>query len=772
MISCSETVNLRAEPATSDSGQTVVLEVQGMKCAGCVGTVERLLKKQPQVRAAAVNLITATALVSYTGELETPKAIADYLTQKGFPTCIRGQSAPESLPVMAVTAGTYGELLVALVLLTLSSLGHLHHWTGLSWPWLHSLKFHWFLATLALLIPGRAIFREGLLSLIRGYPNMNSLVAIGTGSAYGASCLALLFPAWGWECFFDEPVMLLGFILLGRTLEGRARRQAGEALGQLMTLRPPVARLVSTPQNLGGESFILPIEQVRTGDYLLILPAEKIPTDGKVLQGTSTVEEALVTGESTPIVKQPGELVLAGTLNQGGVLVVEATQVGTDTVLAQIIESVQEAQIRKAPIQRLADTIAGYFTYGVLALATLTGLVWIVGGRSGLIPLSSGEQLASPELMAIQFAIAVLVVACPCALGLATPTAILVGTGVGAKRGLLIKGGDVLEKTQQLTAIAFDKTGTLTWGEPQISHYFPQPGLDPQELLRVAATLEQGTHHPFAAAILAAAQEQKLTLEPVELFQTEPGWGVKAILADASETQLLIGNEAWLSQHQIPVIPPPEDLPAYCSLLYLARQQTFLGSIALQDPLRPNADATLQTLQGWGLKTILLTGDHSTVAQAIAEQLSFNSIYAQVRPQQKAQIIKDWQDQGEIVAMVGDGINDAPALAQANIGISLKGATDVALDTADIVLMRSHLEDIVAALELSRATVTKIRQNLLWALSYNLIAIPMAAGVFWSSGHLYLSPGLAAACMAASSLLVVSNSLGLYRFRPSEVVSQ
>jgi Cu2+-exporting ATPase len=374
--------------------------------------------------------------------------------------------------------------------------------------------------------------------------------------------------------------------------------------------------------------------------------------------------------------------------------------------------------------------------------------------------------------LAIQFAIAVLVVACPCALGLATPTAILVGTGVGAKRGLLIKGGDVLEKTQQLTAIAFDKTGTLTWGEPHISHYFPQPGFSNAELLQVAATLEQGTHHPFAAAILTAAQEQKLTLDPVKLFETEPGWGVKAILADARETQLLIGNEAWLSQHQLTVIPPPEELPASCSLLHLARQQTFLGSIALQDPLRPNADATLQTLQSWGLKTILLTGDRSTVAQAIAEQLSFNSIYAQVRPQQKAQIIKDWQDQGEIVAMVGDGINDAPALAQANIGISLKGATDVALDTADIVLMRSHLEDIVAALELSRATVNKIRQNLLWALSYNLIAIPMAAGVFWSRGHLYLSPGLAAACMAASSLLVVSNSLGLYRFRPSEVVSK
>ncbi|MFN5514188.1 MAG: heavy metal translocating P-type ATPase [Cyanobacteriota bacterium] len=730
--------------------ETFIFSVGGMKCGGCVGAVERLLKQQPGVLGASVNLVTATARVACRRGASNPEGLAAYLGEKGFPAQVQVPSAPPAPLPEAVPP--YGSLGTALALLVLSSLGHWQHLGGPHLPLVGSLEFHWLLATLALAIPGREIFRDGWISFRQGRPDMNTLVALGTGGAYLASCLAFLWPQWGWECFFDEPVMLLGFILLGRTLEGQARNRAAQSLKSLLALQPPVARL-----RLGEQEVILPVEQIVLGDRLSVLPGEKIPVDGEVLTGTSSVDEALMTGESLPVAKGPGDTVLAGALNQTGVLTLRATQVGNGTVLAQIVAAVREAQTRKAPIQRLADAAAGYFAYGVLTIACLTALVWSIGGHLGLE--TGGIE---PELLGIKFAIAVLVVACPCALGLATPTAILVATGVGAELGLLIKGGDALENAQRLTMIAFDKTGTLTQGQPRLQALFPQPGSSEKELLQIAASLEQGSNHPFAQAILAAAGERGLPLLNVRDFHTEAGAGVRAILEEG--TPIFIGNLGWLQEQKVPLSNDLPAIPPASTPLYVARGQTWLGCLALADSLRPEAKETLTRLRALGLKTALLTGDRPETAQTVGAQLQISEIHAQIRPQEKARQIEAWQKQGEIVAMVGDGVNDAPALAQADVGISLGGATDAALETADIVLMRAQLGDLLGALSLSRAAVWKIRQNLFWALGYNLVAIPLAAGLFWRWGHLSLSPGWAAACMAVSSLLVVTNSLTLKRF--------
>ncbi|MFM8293871.1 MAG: heavy metal translocating P-type ATPase [Microcystaceae cyanobacterium] len=750
---------------------TVTLDVQGMKCAGCVSAVERQLKQQPGVQSAQVNLVTAIAVVQYAGELD-PQALAQGLSQRGFPAQLRpSQRSPRLVAErqqhqQATQQKEDQALIVAAVLLFLSGLGHLEHLGGPHLPVLGSLTFHGILATLALLLPGREILWDGWRGLRYGTPNMNSLVALGTVSAYLASGIAYSFPALGWDCFFDEPVMLLGFILLGRTLEARARRRAASSLATLATLQPPLARLVGQGDNQGVE---IPVEQVQVGEWLRVLPGEKIPVDGVVIEGMSTVEEALLTGESLPIAKQVGDRLLAGTVNQSGVLTLETQRVGEDTTLAKILQSVETAQTRKAPLQTLADQVSGYFAYGVMAIALLTFLFWFLWGTHGFPQvLTAGQDHVhgmlhsdtTPLLLSLKLAIAVLVVACPCALGLATPTAILVGTGLGAERGLLIKGGDVLEMVQKIRTIIFDKTGTLTLGQPQLTDTLTWGPLSATELLQLAATVEQGTHHPLAQAILTAAQD--LPLLSAQDFYTEPGLGVQA---QVGSHQILLGNQAWLTRHGI--IPTPDQTHAIQmlanqkkTLIYLAQDQDLLGAIALQDPLRSDAQSTIQALQAEGLRVVLLSGDQPMVVRAIAAQLGITEYYAQQSPTDKAVLIQKYQVEGR-VAMVGDGLNDSPALAQADLGISLRGATDVAVETADLVLMRGELSDLLTAFQLSRATVRKIRQNLFWALGYNCLAIPIAAGILLPHWHLLLSPAIAAALMASSSVIVVTNSLGL-----------
>ena len=481
---------------------------------------------------------------------------------------------------------------------------------------------------------------------------------------------------------------------------------------------------------------------------------------------------AMLTGESVAVVKTESDLVRAGTINQSGVITVEVTGIGKDTTLAKIISLVEDAQTHKAPVQQLADTIAGYFAYGVMTIATATFLFWYFIGTNvwdSVLTTNTSMDMAmsmpeaittSPLLLSLKLAIAVLVVACPCALGLATPTAILVGTSIGAESGILIKGGDVLERVQQLDTVVFDKTGTLTIGKPQITECIPLTDITSEKLLQIAASIESGSDHPLAKAITVAAQAQNITLLETDNFETAIGRGISATVA--GETAYL-GNREWLTSNGIEVNSQAESQAQKLAksgktVIYLASIAKVQGLIAIEDSLRDDALATVEQLRSLNLNTVLLTGDRPEVAQAIAQQLKITQIFSEVKPEGKAEIIQSLQ-QDRKVAMIGDGINDAPALAQADVGISLQGGTDVAIATADIVLMQNRLQDIIKAIELSRATVNKIKQNLGWALAYNLFAIPLAAGILLPKYGIFLSPVLAAAAMASSSLIVVTNSL-------------
>ncbi|VEP12113.1 putative copper-transporting ATPase SynA [Hyella patelloides LEGE 07179] len=757
--------------------KTVALDVGGMKCAGCVGAVERQLKNNPGVESACVNLITEVAVVEYEAQAINPQALAEKLTETGFPSQIRNRDRSVAEVTNQAQAKRQQQqkkqlwqLITAAILLVFSSIGHLHHLGFPMIPVLSNIWFHWGLATLALLIPGRNLLLDGARSLSHGMPNMNTLVGLGTVSAYSTSCLALWFPQLGWECFFDEPVMLLGFILLGRTLEGRARNQASAALEKLVSLQPAMARLTS--ENDATEDIKIPVEQVKVGEWLRVLPGETIPVDGEITAGETTINESMLTGESVPVGKSKGDRVFAGTINQQGMITFQVSNVGGETTLAKIINLVESAQTRKAPVQQLADTVAGYFAYGVMAIATITFLFWYFWGthiwEQVLVvePHDGMSITTSPLLLSIKIAIAVLVVACPCALGLATPTAILVGTSIGAEKGILIKGGDILERVEKLDTVVFDKTGTLTVGKLQVTDCVSLADISTESLLHLSASLESNSNHPLAKAIVEATPQQKLL--PTSKIEEKAGFGM---IGDIAEDTIVIGNQEWLQQHQIEMgitdSEKADDLiNSGQNLVYIAKNKQLIGLIALNDSLRPQAKEIISKLQHKGLNTVLLTGDRKKVAEKIASHLSISQVFAQVKPEDKAKLIKSLQNNNsQVVAMVGDGINDAVALAQADIGISLQGSTDIAMETADIVLMQNNLTDIMEAIDLSQATVRKIKQNLLWALGYNAIAIPLAAGIALPSTGLSLSPILAAIAMASSSLIVVSNSL-LLRWKP------
>ncbi|MEH2308253.1 heavy metal translocating P-type ATPase [Nostoc sp.] len=797
--------------------EKIILDVGGMKCAGCVNAVERQLTQHPGVKSACVNLATEVAVVeSETGAVDAD-ALAQRLTAVGFPTQprkARGTVAGEisTLPDPAERQrremrSSVRQLAIAAMLLLLSGSGHFGNLGSSVLPLLNNIWFHCGLATVALLIPGRPILVDGWLGWRRNAPNMNTLIGLGTLTAYIASLVALLFPKMGWECFFDEPVMMLGFILLGRTLEQQARGRAAAAFRKLLALQPQVARLIANPEKggVGSSSVEIPAEQVRVGEWLQVLPGDKIPVDGEVVLGQTTVDESMLTGEAVPVIKQPGDSVTGGTLNQSGAIAIQTTRTGSDTTLAQIVALVEAAQTRKAPVQKLADTVAGYFTYGVLTASLLTFVFWYffgthlwtditMSGEMEMMSHATHQAPHSPLLISLKLAIAVMVVACPCALGLATPTAILVGTAMGAERGLLIKGGDVLEKVHQLDTVVFDKTGTLTTGHPIVTDCLlieqlgtgeeaenNSPILNAQSLIQLATAVESGTHHPLAKAIQQEALRQQLSIPEAVDFHTEPGLGVSAVV---EETVVLLGNWDWLSWHGIAISETAQQVAQNLAtdgktVVCVAVGGTLAGLIAVSDTLRPDAQSTVDKLRQMGLRVMLLSGDRPEAASAIAKQLGLDGadVIAGVPPAKKAAAIKSLQQAGttkgtpnsspttthSVVAMVGDGINDAPALSQADVGIALHSGTDVAMETAEIVLMRDRLNDVVESIQLSRATFNKIRQNLFWAFAYNTLGIPLAAGVLFPSLGFVLNPSGAAALMAFSSVSVVTNSILLRR---------
>jgi Cu2+-exporting ATPase len=807
-------VTPKIETSVSASpSETFLLDVGGMKCAGCVKAVENRLTQQAGVISATVNLLTEVALVECKSGTVDPADLAHQLTEAGFPS--RLQPLDDSVdaesdyvsPAERLRLETRQQIkrvAIAGVLLLLSAIGHLRHW-GWFIPILSNIWFHFGLATLAFIGPGRPMLRNGWQGLRHNAPNMNTLVGLGILTAYLTSTIALVFPQLGWECFFDEPVMLISFILLGKTLEQQAKGRAAAALQSLVALSPSLARLIlsePTPEQMATnlsstasdatapassmwplQVVEIPVKQVKVGAWLQVLPGEKIPVDGEIVWGQTTVDESMLTGEAMPVFKQAGDQVVAGTLNQTGAIAMRATRTGKNTTLAQIIALVEAAQTRKAPIQQLADTVAGYFTYGVMTIAALTFCFWYFIGfplwgdrwmsltahsMTGDPTMFHSTLTPSPLMLSLKMAIAVLVIACPCALGLATPTAMLVGSGVGAERGLLIRGSDVLEKVHQLKAIVFDKTGTLTTGHPTVTDCISL--LENQSeaaLLQLAASVESGTRHPLALAIQSYTQQQGLSLLPAHNFHTVAGQGV---LATVDRQDVALGTPSWLMQRGVffndQALAQVSTLAAAGkSIACIAVDGVLAGIIAVLDTLRPDAQATIAQLHHMGLYVLLLTGDQTAGAQIVAAAvgLSPDHVRANLRPEDKVAVIANLQAQGQRVAMVGDGINDAPALAQADVSISLHSATDVAMETAEIILMRDRLTDVVESIRLSKAIFNKIRQNLFWASAYNVLGIPIAAGLLFPVWEVILSPAMAGALMAFSSVSVVTNSLLLRR---------
>jgi P-type Cu2+ transporter len=717
-----------------------LVNIEGMRCAGCVAAVEKHLLATPGVVSASVNLLTAMAVVEHQPEL-APIDLTQRLTAKGFPSQLRDLQAV--IPNQADHSQPLSQLLIAVGLLVLSIAGHFgqsavlpHHQHGNT---LASVWWHLSLATIALLGPGRFILVDGWQSLRNGHPNMHSLVGMGISTAYLTSVLALIFPQLMWECFFDEPVMLVGAMLLGRSLEAYARKSAAKDFDRLLALQPPTAHLL-----VGGKSIEVPVAQLQVGDWIKVLPGETVPADGHIRQGSSGIDESLLTGESQPVSRQVGDTVTAGTNNHTAALDITVDRVGAETLLSRMVAVVTNAQARKVPLQQIADSVAGYFAYIVMGLAFLTVSGWYVASHWLAIDM--------PLLTSLKMGIAVLAIACPCALGLATPTAILVGTGIGAQRGLLIKGGDVLEKLRTIKTVVFDKTGTLTVGKPLVTKV--QLLLPESEVWPLAAMAAAGTNHPVAKAILAHATNLGYCAAPSIDSETVPGLGT--IARSSSGHQVLLGSALWLQEQGITVIEDPQQ---DTTLVYISIDSQLAGVIGLIDPLRADAIDTVQALQQKGLEVVLLTGDRSIVAHKIAAELGITKVFADVRPTHKADILTELQKNGP-VAMIGDGLNDAPALAVADVGMAIGDGTGVAIDTADVVLMVDKLTAVKTAIDLGKATGRKIRQNLFWAVVYNCLGIPVAAGLLYP-WHITLDPAAAGACMAMSSVSVVLNSIGL-----------
>ncbi len=793
-------------PAAVAEPAKVTIPVGGMTCAGCQAGVQKALQRQPGVVDASVNLMTASAAVTYDPSVTRPEALVEAIRETGYeaevPTVgaagAAGRTAFDEqedrdrtqeeefreLRRKALATGAVGlvAMLVSMPLMAPKAAGAAHgpvadpfmRWVMESLspalqrvlPWLYeidprALSYGLLVLTVAVMAwAGRHFYVRAWSSFRHHSAEMNTLIAVGTGAAFLYSMLATVVPGFFLrrglqpDVYYEAVVIIIALILTGNALEARAKSRTSAALRGLIALQPRTARVSRAEAEVD-----IPIEEVRRGDTVAVRPGERVPVDGEVISGASAVDESMLTGESMPVAKGPGDRVIGGTVNRTGAFRYRATTLGADSMLARIVQLMREAQGSRAPIQRLADRISAIFVPVVLQIAIVTFVVWFV---------AAGQ---APAVRAFAAAVAVLIIACPCAMGLAVPTAVMVATGRGAELGALIKGGEALQRAGDVTHVVLDKTGTVTEGRPAVTDVVVPPGSgrSAEELLRLVASLEASSEHPLADAIVRHAKDLGLSLAPAESFQSVTGRGATAVVGG---TALAVGNEALLADYAIsaisvdPLRAEAERLSAAGRTpVYVAADGALAGLLAVADPVKATSRAAVARLKRMGLEVVLLTGDNRRTAEAVAREAGVDRVVAGVLPDGKVEEIRRLQQGGAVVAMVGDGVNDAPALAQADVGIAVGSGTDIAIEASDVTLMRGDLAGVADAIALSRRTMRIMKQNLFWAFIYNVVGIPVAAGVLYPVFGLLLSPILASAAMAFSSVSVVTNSLRLRRAR-------
>ena len=737
--------------------KTHTYKVEGMTCAVCAGRVEKVTKKIDGVENSVVNLTTEKLSITVDDDVVTYGDIKRAVEKAGY-KLIREEEKENAEKKLSDKDKLLRRLIFSCIFtipLLIVTMGHM---VGMPLPkiidpMINPMNFALFqiILTVPVMIVGYKFYLIGYKNLFKLSPNMDSLIAVGTSAAFLYSIFGMYKIATGdtsyaMHLYFEAAVTILTLITLGKYLEAISKGKTSEAIKKLMGLVPKTATIIRD-----GKEAIISIDEVIVGDIILVKPGEKLPVDGEVIEGTTSIDESMLTGESIPVEKTIGSNVIGASINKTGFIKYKATKVGKDTALAQIIKLVEDAQGSKAPIAKMADVISSYFVPIVIGLAILASIAWLIAGET--------------PVFALTIFISVLVIACPCALGLATPTAIMVGTGKGAENGVLIKGGEALEITHKIDTIVFDKTGTITEGKPVVTDIVTKEK-NKNELLSLAASAEKGSEHPLGEAIVRGAEEKNIELKQLESFNAIPGHGIQVVIEGDT---ILLGNLKLMKENSIDigVLQEDSDRLAYegKTPMYIAINNSLEGIIAVADTVKPSSIKAIKELHNMGIKVAMITGDNKKTADAIAKQVGIDIVLSEVLPEDKANEVKKLQGENRKVAMVGDGINDAPALAQADIGIAIGSGTDVAMESADIVLMRSDLMDVISAIKLSKATIRNIKQNLFWAFGYNVLGIPVAMGVLHLFGGPLLNPMIAAAAMSLSSVSVLANALRLKRFK-------